>query len=71
MLQSLHIHNFALIEDLQLSFGEGITILPAKPAPASLFFSMQSACWQETRFSIVRAAGHGRLRVEGAFFFLL
>ena len=26
MLQSLHIHNFALIEDLQLSFGEGITI---------------------------------------------
>ena len=26
MLQSLHIHNFALIEDLHLTFGEGVTI---------------------------------------------
>ena len=26
MLQSLHIHNFALIEDLHLTFGDGVTI---------------------------------------------
>jgi len=26
MLQSLHIHNFALIEDLHLDLGEGVTI---------------------------------------------
>lgn len=27
MLQSLHIHNFALIEDLHINFAEGVTIL--------------------------------------------
>ena len=43
MLQSLHIHNFALIEDLHLTFGDGVT---AKPAPANRFFSTPSVCWQ-------------------------
>ena len=31
MLQSLHIHNFALIEDLHLTFGDGVTMFPAEP----------------------------------------
>lgn len=31
MLQSLQVHNFALIEDAQVEFTRGLNILPARP----------------------------------------
>lgn len=37
MLQSLHVHNFALIEDAKIDFAPGFNILQVRPVQVSLF----------------------------------
>ena len=37
MLQALHVHNFALIEDAKVEFTGGFNVLPVKPAQANPF----------------------------------
>lgn len=37
MLQSLHVHNFALLEDAHADFTPGFNVLQAKPVPVNLF----------------------------------
>lgn len=61
MLQSLHIHNFALIEDLHLTFGDGVTILLARQALANRFSSTPSVCWQANAHRH-RSSATGRTR---------
>ena len=70
MLQSLHIHNFALIEDLQLSFGEGITIFTGETGAGKsiLLDAIGMLAGKRASASFVRQ-GTDAFRVEGAFFF--
>ena len=37
MLQSLHVHNFALLEDAYADFTPASMFLQVKPVPANLF----------------------------------
>ena len=37
MLQALHVHNFALLEDAHADFTAGFNVLPAKQVPVNLF----------------------------------
>ena len=71
MLQSLHIHNFALIEDLHLSFADGVTILTGETGAGKsiLLDAIGMLSGKRASASFVR---HGTdvFLVEGAFFFL-
>ena len=70
MLQSLNIHNFALIEDLQFSFGEGITIFTGETGAGKsiLLDAIGMLAGKRASASFVRQ-GTDAFRVEGAFFF--
>ena len=70
MLQSLHIQNFALIEDLHLSFGEGITIFTGETGAGKsiLLDAIGILAGKRASASFVRQ-GTDAFLVEGAFFF--
>lgn len=71
MLQSLHIHNFALIEDLHISFADGVTILTGETGAGKsiLLDAIGMLCGKRASASFVRQ-GTDAFLVEGAFFFL-
>lgn len=70
MLQSLHIHNFALIEDLHLTFGGGVTIFTGETGAGKsiLLDAIGMLAGKRASASFIR---HGTdfFLVEGAFFF--
>lgn len=70
MLQSLHIHNFALIEDLHLTFGAGVTIFTGETGAGKsiLLDAIGMLAGKRASASFIR---HGTdfFLVEGAFFF--
>ena len=70
MLQSLHIHNFALIEDLHLTFGEGVTIFTGETGAGKsiLLDAIGMLAGKRASASFVRQSTESFL-VEGAFFF--
>ena len=70
MLQSLHIHNFALIEDLHLRFGEGVTIFTGETGAGKsiLLDAIGMLAGKRASASFVRQ-GMESFLVEGAFFF--
>lgn len=70
MLQSLHIHNFALIEDLHLTFGEGVTIFTGETGAGKsiLLDAIGMLAGKRASASFVRQGTESFL-VEGAFFF--
>lgn len=70
MLQSLHIHNFALIEDLHLTFGEGVTIFTGETGAGKsiLLDAMGMLTGKRASATFVRQ-GTDAFLVEGAFFF--
>lgn len=70
MLQSLHIHNFALIEDLHLTFGEGVTIFTGETGAGKsiLLDAIGMLAGKRASASFVRQ-GTDSFLVEGAFFF--
>ena len=61
MLQSLHIENFALIEDIYLSFTDGVTVFTGETGAANPSFSMPSVCSQENAHQRL-SSGQGRKR---------
>ena len=71
MLQSLHIHNFALIEDLHLTFGEGVTIFTGETGAGKsiLLDAIGMLAGKRASASFVRQGTESFL-VEGAFFFV-
>ncbi len=71
MLQTLHIHNFALIEDLHLSFGEGVTIFTGETGAGKsiLLDAIGMLAGKRASASFVRQ-GTDSFLVEGAFFFV-
>ena len=71
MLQSLHIHNFALIEDLHISFADGVTILTGETGAGKsiLLDAIGMLCGKRASASFVRQ-GTDAFLAEGAFFFL-
>lgn len=71
MLQSLHIHNFALIEDLHMSFGDGVTIFTGETGAGKsiLLDAIGMLAGKRASASFVRTGTEAFL-VEGAFFFL-
>lgn len=70
MLQSLHIHNFALIEDLHLDLGEGVTIFTGETGAGKsiLLDAIGMLAGKRASASFVRHGTEGFL-VEGSFFF--
>lgn len=70
MLQSLHIHNFALIEDLHLTFGEGVTIFTGETGAGKsiLLDAIGMLAGKRASATFVRQGADAFL-VEGAFFF--
>lgn len=70
MLQSLHIHNFALIEDLHLTFGEGVTIFTGETGAGKsiLLDAIGMMAGKRASAAFVRQ-GTDSFLVEGAFFF--
>lgn len=70
MLQSLHIHNFALIEDLHLTFGEGVTIFTGETGAGKsiLLDAIGMLAGKRASAAFVRQ-GTNSFLVEGAFFF--
>ena len=70
MLQSLHIHNFALIEDLHLTFGDGVTIFTGETGAGKsiLLDAIGMLAGKRASASFVRH-GTDSFLVEGAFFF--
>ncbi len=70
MLQSLHIHNFALIEDLHLTFGEGVTIFTGETGAGKsiLLDAIGMLAGKRASAAFVRQ-GTDSFLVEGAFFF--
>ena len=70
MLQSLHIHNFALIEDLHLDLGEGVTIFTGETGAGKsiLLDAIGMLAGKRASASFVRHETEGFL-VEGSFFF--
>lgn len=68
MLQSLHIHNFALIEDLHLSFTDGVTIFTGETGAGKsiLLDAIGMLGGRRASASFVRSGSDGFL-VEGAF----
>ena len=70
MLQSLHIHNFALIEDLHITFGEGVTIFTGETGAGKsiLLDAIGMLTGKRASASFVRQ-GTDSFLVEGAFFF--
>ena len=70
MLQSLHIHNFALIEDLHLSFGDGVTIFTGETGAGKsiLLDAIGILAGKRASATFVRQ-GTDSFLVEGAFFF--
>ncbi|WP_308592002.1 AAA family ATPase [uncultured Megasphaera sp.] len=70
MLQSLHIHNFALIEDLHLTFGDGVTIFTGETGAGKsiLLDAIGMLAGKRASASFVRHGTESFL-VEGAFFF--
>ena len=70
MLQSLHIHNFALIEDLHLTFGEGVTIFTGETGAGKsiLLDAIGMLAGKRASAAFVRQ-GMDSFLVEGAFFF--
>ncbi|MCH4167238.1 MAG: DNA repair protein RecN [Megasphaera sp.] len=71
MLQSLHIHNFALIEDLHMTFGEGVTIFTGETGAGKsiLLDAIGMLAGKRASASFVRT-GTDAFLVEGAFFFI-
>lgn len=71
MLQSLHIQNFALIEDLHISFTDGVTILTGETGAGKsiLLDAIGMLGGKRASASFVRQ-GTDAFLVEGAFFFL-
>lgn len=71
MLQSLHIHNFALIEDLHMTFGEGVTIFTGETGAGKsiLLDAIGMLAGKRASASFVRTGTEAFL-VEGAFFFI-
>lgn len=69
MLQSLHIHNFALIEDLHLTFGDGITIFSGETGAGKsiLLDAIGMLAGKRASASFVRQGAESFL-VEGSFF---
>lgn len=70
MLQSLHIHNFALIEDLHINFAEGVTILTGETGAGKsiLLDAIGMLGGKRASASFIRQ-GTDAFLVEGAFFF--
>lgn len=70
MLQSLHIHNFALIEDLHINFSEGVTILTGETGAGKsiLLDAIGMLGGRRASASFIRQ-GTDAFLVEGAFFF--
>lgn len=70
MLQSLHIHNFALIEDLYITFGEGVTIFTGETGAGKsiLLDAIGMLAGKRASATFVRH-GTDAFLVEGAFFF--
>lgn len=70
MLQSLHIHNFALIEDLHMTFGDGVTIFTGETGAGKsiLLDAIGMLAGKRASASFVRT-GTDAFLVEGAFFF--
>lgn len=70
MLQSLHIHNFALIEDLHITFGEGVTIFTGETGAGKsiLLDAIGMLAGKRASATFVRH-GTDAFLVEGAFFF--
>ncbi len=69
MLQTLHIRNFALIEDLHVSFGEGVTIFTGETGAGKsiLLDAIGILAGKRASTSFVRQGADSFL-VEGAFF---
>ena len=69
-MQSLHIHNFALIEDLHLTFGDGVTIFTGETGAGKsiLLDAIGMLAGKRASASFVRH-GTDSFLVEGAFFF--
>lgn len=69
MLQSLHIHNFALIEDLHLT-GDGVTIFTGETGAGKsiLLDAIGMLAGKRASASFVRH-GTDSFSIEGAFFF--
>ena len=70
MLQSLHIHNFALIEDLQLTLSTGVSIFTGETGAGKsiLLDAIGMLAGKRASASFVRHGAEAFL-VEGAFFF--
>lgn len=70
MLQSLHIHNFALIEDLHLDLEDGVTIFTGETGAGKsiLLDAIGMLAGKRASASFVRHGTEGFL-VEGSFFF--
>ena len=68
MLQSLHIHNFALIEDLYLTFGDGVTIFTGETgAGKSIVIDAISAILGERAYRDMIRTGTERASVRAVF----
>jgi DNA repair protein RecN (Recombination protein N) len=70
MLQTLHIQNFALIEDLHISFAEGVTIFTGETGAGKsiLLDAIGMLAGKRASAEFVRQGANAFL-VEGAFFF--
>ena len=69
MLQSLHIENFALIEDIYLSFTDGVTVFTGETGAGKSILLDASVCSQENahqRLSSVQ--GRKRSSLKARFF---
>lgn len=69
MLQSLHIENFALIEDIYLSFTDGVTVFTGETGAGKsiLLDAIGMLAGKRASASFVRSGAEAFL-VEGAFF---
>lgn len=70
MLQSLHIKNFALIEELHLDFSAGVTVFTGETGAGKsiLLDAIGMLAGKRASASFVRNGAEAFL-VEGAFFF--
>ena len=67
MLRRLRIKNLAIVEDVELELGEGLTVITERPARASRSWSTRWRFWLARGDSELIREGAERLSVAGEF----